>query len=251
MGPDSLPFYVYTAGGLAIFYTGNWEEYHCEVMRTSMYGFGVTEMHWIVITLLCVNGATNNGLSKLTLGDVTGLIGVDPKGYGNERLFPGLFACGCIMTALGVSNNLYTVFTSKKHSFAHQFVGILPLFMIMAYYASAFTYTQKAWDAPVTILFTVASFYSMCASRMIIGSVTHTSFSVLDDLHLSLPFIFGIIIFPLNSIYGLGISEDLLFIGLFWSCLFMYFWYICNAIMQITEFMDIWCLVIKHPKKND
>ena len=123
MGPDSLPFYVYTAGGLAIFYTGNWEEYHCEVMRTSMYGFGVTEMHWIVITLLCVNGATNNGLSKLTLGDVTGLIGVDPKGYGNERLFPGLFACGCIMTALGVSNNLYTVFTSKKHSFYAFFKG--------------------------------------------------------------------------------------------------------------------------------
>ena len=41
----------------------------------------------------------------------------------------------------------------------------------------------------------------MCASRMIIGSVTHTSFSVLDDLHLSLPFIFGIIIFPLGKLF--------------------------------------------------
>lgn len=247
MGPDSLPFYLYTAGGLFIFYTGNWEEYHCDVMRTSIGGFGVTEMHWIVIVLLIVNGLTNNLLSKLTLGD----LGIDAKGFGNERIFPTMFGAGCIMTAMGVSNNLYTVFTSKKHSFGHQLVGILPLFMIMAYYYSAYTYTVKAWEAPVTVLFTVASFYSMCASRMIIGSVTKTKFSVFEDLHLSLPFIFGIIIFPLNKIYGLGLSEDLLFIGLFVSCMFMYFWYICNAIIQITEFLDIWCLVIKHPKKND
>lgn len=80
----------------------------------------------------------------MTVGDATEFIGVDPKGYGDERLFPTIFASGCIMTAIGVSNNLYTVFTSKKHGFFHQLVGILPLFMITAYYASAFQFTQKA-----------------------------------------------------------------------------------------------------------
>jgi hypothetical protein len=251
MGPDSIPFYLYTAGGLFIFYTGNWEEYHCEVMRTSMHGFGVTEMHWIVITLLVINGFTNNELSKITLGDATGYLGVDPKGFGDARLFPAAFACGCFMTACGVSENLYTVFASKKHPFAHQLVGLAPLGFIILYYASAFVYTQKAWDAPVTVLFTCGSFYSMCASRMIIASVTHTTFTMFEDLHLSLPFLFGVVIFPLNKIFGLGASEDNLFTGLFWSCLFMYFWYVCNAIMQITECLDIWCLVIKHPKKNE
>ena len=231
MGPDSLPHYAYTAGGLAIFYTGNWEEYHCEIMRTSIGGFGVTEMHWMVILCLVVNGFTNNQLSKLTVGDASGLVGIDAKGFGKERLFPTVFACGCIMTALGIGNNLYTVFNSKKHGFLHQLVGLVPLFMIIVYYYSAFTYTLKAWESPVTVLFTCGSFYSMCASRMIIGSVTHTSFNVFEDVHLSLPFIFGIIIFPLNNNYGLGISENLLFIGLFFSCMFMYFWYVCNAIM--------------------
>ena len=119
MGPDSLPFYLYTAGGMAIFYTGNWEEYHCEVMRTSMAGFGVTEMHWLIILCLIINGLTNNGLSHLTVGDASGMVGVDPKGYANERLFPIIFASGCTLTALGVGNNLVTVYNSKKHSFTH------------------------------------------------------------------------------------------------------------------------------------
>lgn len=138
MGPDSLPFYVYTAGGLLIFYTGNWEEYHCEIMRTSMHGFGVTEMHWIVISLLVLNGFTNNGLSKLTVGDATGYIGIDSKGFEEARLFPTAFACGCGMTLWGVSENLMTVFASKKHSFSHQLVGLAPMGFILLYYASAF-----------------------------------------------------------------------------------------------------------------
>lgn len=78
-GPDDIVFYSYCAGGLFIFYTGNWEEYHCDVMRTNIGGFGVTELHWLIIAFFTVNGITNNQFSKITLGEFGAMVNVDVK----------------------------------------------------------------------------------------------------------------------------------------------------------------------------
>lgn len=42
VGP-SLPFYIYMCVNFSVFYACNWEEHHTHVMRTSAYGFGLTE----------------------------------------------------------------------------------------------------------------------------------------------------------------------------------------------------------------
>jgi hypothetical protein len=131
-------FYGYIAGGLFIFYTGNWEEYHCEVMRTNMHGFGVTELHWIIIAFFIINGLSNNLLSNITIGE----LGISNKEYGDSRLITVLWMIGNISTLMGISGNLITVFASKKHSLLHQLSGLLPLVMVSAYFTSAFMYTE-------------------------------------------------------------------------------------------------------------
>lgn len=45
------------------FYTANWEEYHTEVLRTSMWGLGLTECQLGVIALLILQGLSGGRLS--------------------------------------------------------------------------------------------------------------------------------------------------------------------------------------------
>lgn len=45
------------------FYTANWEEYHTEVLRTSMNGLGLTECQLAIIFMMVLQGVSGGKLS--------------------------------------------------------------------------------------------------------------------------------------------------------------------------------------------
>ena len=50
----TLPFWIYLLGMMSGFYTSNWEEYHTEVLRTSINGLGLTECQLGLCAILLV-----------------------------------------------------------------------------------------------------------------------------------------------------------------------------------------------------
>lgn len=137
---------------------------------------------------------------------------------------------GCSTTVLGCLNNLITVFLKSKHSFAHQLEGLIPMVMIVSFVYIVFTFSEVAWTKPALVIYVLGPFFSLSCSRMIIGSVTHTKFSVFRDLHLTVPFIVSMGIFPANKILGLGLDESTVFFSLIGANLFVYFLFVVNAI---------------------
>lgn len=127
--------------------------------------------------------------------------------------------------------------------------GLLPMVLVMIFSFIAFNNSEEAWNKPALVVFTIGPFFSLCCTRLIIGSVTHSKFTILKDLHLSVPFLIAMIVFPLNKHLGLHMNETLIFLGLIGINMVAYFWYTLHAIGQITEAMNIYCLTIKHPKK--
>jgi hypothetical protein len=95
-----------------------------------------------------------------------------------------------------------------------------------------------------------APFFTLQCSRIIVNNVCKTRYHFLDFLHLQVPMVFAVIIFPLNSLLNLGISESLMFMFIIAFGMFNSFWFTTNAVFQITEYLDIWCLVIKHKSKD-
>lgn len=52
------------------FYTANWEEYHTEVLRTTMYGMGLTECQLMLIFFLFIQGVSGGTFSMLRMRDI-------------------------------------------------------------------------------------------------------------------------------------------------------------------------------------
>jgi ethanolaminephosphotransferase len=48
----TVPFFIYSVGLMSGFYTANWEEYHTEVLRTSINGVGLTECQLALMGVL-------------------------------------------------------------------------------------------------------------------------------------------------------------------------------------------------------
>ena len=105
-------------------------------------------------------------------------------------------------------------------------------------------------SSPALVIFLIGPFFSLCCTRIIIASVSKTTFNLFEHFHLSIPMLISIFIFPLNYYTGLiKIPEFYLYIILILAGLWSYFDYTINTINQITEYLDIYCLTIKHKKK--
>lgn len=62
-GGGSPSFIMYLFCMLTGFYTANWEEYHTEVLRTSMNGLGLTECQLAIIFMMVLQGVSGGKLS--------------------------------------------------------------------------------------------------------------------------------------------------------------------------------------------
>ena len=83
---------------------------------------------------------------------------------------------------------------STKHSFFHQMSGLWPLVLINTFLYTSYYYSSVAKFCPAMVIFAVGPFFTLCASRLIISSVSKTDFSLLNNFHLSAPFFVAIAI---------------------------------------------------------
>jgi len=112
----------------------------------------------------------------------------------------------------------------------HCLEGLLPVFLIIAYYVVMFLYSDLLWTHPALIQINIAPFFAGTCARLIVSTVAKARFTLLDELHLSLPFIAGLLVFPINKRLGLGLNELHVVIVLIAGNLFTYFLYVLNAI---------------------
>lgn len=64
--PDYVTYYLFLFGMYGTFYTANWEESHTHILRVTQklpiigVTIGLSESHWILISILWTNAYTNN-----------------------------------------------------------------------------------------------------------------------------------------------------------------------------------------------
>ena len=263
------------------FYTANWEEYHTDVLRTSLNGFGLTECQLLMISMLLVEGFTQGKMSQITMRDLgvfiapsvsetqvqtkiqyllnstiiheqdsKQLLHVQDKvhSFAELKMIQVILIVATSTIIWQAYSNITTVYAKSKKPFSEQMSGLLPLVIIAAFLFASFKFTNEAWASPALVVFGIGPFFSLCCSRIIIGSVSKTKFSLLEHFHLTLPTLFFIALLPVNKIFSLHLSEKVIFFAMIGVGLFTYFLYIVNTIGQITQCLDIYCLSIKKPK---
>lgn len=123
-----------------------------------------------------------------------------------------------------IIDNVTSVLRKSKRSFNYQMTGLLPLLINFLFLFSIFTFTEEAIRCPALVIFTIGPFFTLCASRLIIATVSKTDFSILDDIHLSLPILVSIPLFMLNS-WFLGLNERMLMLAIIAWGMFNSYWY--------------------------
>ena len=108
-----------------------------------------------------------------------------------------------------------------------------------------FNFTSDLKQSPALLIFLTAPFFTSQCSRLIVNSVSKTPYYFLEHLHLQVPVYLAILVFSANHMLGLGLPElPLTFILIAYGMVNSY-WFTTNAIAQITEALDIYCLTIK------
>jgi hypothetical protein len=160
-----------------------------------------------------------------------------------------LLFLGTIPPTFGIIESLGVVWKKSEHTAAHIIEGLLPAFLIVAYYVIIYAYSDLLWTHPTLTQVLVAPFFTGTCARLIVSTVAKARFSILDEVHLSAPFFVALTVLPLNKLLAWGLDEMTLFCVLIVASFFTYFLYVLNAIDQIKNALGIYCLTIKHPKK--
>ena len=149
----------------------------------------------------------------------------------DARAFVAIFLfLGTVPPTFGIIESLGVVRKKSGHTAAHILEGLLPAFMIIAYYVILYAYSDLLWTHPTLTQVLVAPFFTGTCARLIVSTVAKAKFTILDELHLSLPFIVALIVLPLNKLLTLGLDELTLFSVLIVANFFTYFLYVLNAI---------------------
>jgi len=166
-----------------------------------------------------------------------------------RAFFALIFFLGIIPPLFGIVESLGMVWSKSKHDAVHKLEGLLPAFLIIAYYFVIFKYSDLLWTHPALSQLNVAPFFTGTCARLIVSTVAKAKFTILDEVHLSLPFIASLLVFPINKRLELGLNEYNVYLMLIVGNFFTYFLYVLNAIDQIKNSLGIYCLTIK-PKDS-
>lgn len=138
----------------------------------------------------------------------------------------------------------------SKKTLSEIIKGFLPNFVFWCYMFVMYMYSDLLWSSPSIIILNISPFFTLCLARLIVCTVGKKTFNLLEDLHLSIPILASLVIFPLNKILGLGLNEPLVFTILICANFFVYFLYIINTINQIKQCLGIWVFSLKKPNQS-
>lgn len=128
----------------------------------------------------------------------------------------------CVPIYFTIYENISTVLKKSHHTKWHQVAGLWPIVVMSVFLASAFTFSSEAWSSPALVIFTVGSFFCLCCTRIIICSVSKTEFSLLHEMHLTVPFLLSTAFIPINTLY-LGYDEFSMYVVFIVLGLVIYF----------------------------
>ncbi|ONH68423.1 Choline/ethanolaminephosphotransferase 1 [Cyberlindnera fabianii] len=239
-------------GTLANFYLSTWEEYHTHKLFLSEFS-GPVEGILGVVGMFILTGITGPEIWKkelLTL-DLS-FIKLDPNFIVTPvTIFIVFGSLGLYFNIESARRNVsdYYKSTNQTSKIIDAYKGILPFFV---YYATVFAWL---WFNPLIIekhllpfILTVGLTIAFAVGRIIIGHLTKQSFPYTTPSSF-IP-VAEFLLFMLFT--KLGYSSDVITGELVWAgfglSLGLHAMFITEIIFEITTYLDIWALTIKHPK---
>lgn len=237
---------------MANFYLSTWEEYHTHKLFLSEFS-GPVEGILGVVGMFILTGITGPEIWKkelLTL-DLS-FIKLDPNFIVTPvTIFIVFGSLGLYFNIESARRNVsdYYKSTNQTSKIIDAYKGILPFFV---YYATVFAWL---WFNPLIIekhllpfILTVGLTIAFAVGRIIIGHLTKQSFPYTTPSSF-IP-VAEFLLFMLFT--KLGYSSDVITGELVWAgfglSLGLHAMFITEIIFEITTYLDIWALTIKHPK---
>jgi phosphatidylglycerophosphate synthase len=230
------------------FFLAQWEEYHTHVMRTCTGYIGVTEgqllsMGVILVASILGSDFWSTPVNKFLPYPITSLLNAL-----TITTLARIAVAGVLISNSWLSyNNIKSVVTLKqkqnKEEGQNCFLQLIPLATLIVC-GILYQETKAFRQYPVIAFATLGFVFSHLTTQMIVKSLTHEHFPVLQWAIVPLPFIL------LNSFAKKPpLREDLVLVIYFLFVLFCVARYIYGVIDQLTKALNIYCL--KLGKRDD
>lgn len=242
------------------FYTSTWEEYHTHMLYLSQFS-GPVEGILLIIACYLLTGVFGPGIWKLNLLDLD--LSSLGAGWGTYTITSTLVASVSglgqlyfnIASAMRNVSNKYKanrklLDAATESHIAHAYAGLLPFFV---YYATIFALiigfpeipTQFGFPLVLSIGLTIA----FCVGRIILAHLTLQDFPYFQ-LPTFLPIVQLVVAKFLVNVYGYNQTGTLG--AVMWTgvgvTLGVHGFFVAEIILDITSFLDIYALSIKHKK---
>lgn len=236
---------------LANFYLSTWEEYHTHTLFLSEFS-GPVEGILLLVFAYIGTGIFGADVWKWEVFSLNlAFIGL------SEDFVIDVSSVTSAMSAVGLYFNIHSaarnVSSYYKNSAQTQraYRGILPFFI---YYASVFVWLaynpEIIYSCPLPFVLSVGLTMAFTVGRIIIGHLTKQEFpSSNPGSYIPLVQFLAYNMLTLGLGYdGVEITSDLIWTG-FGLSLGFYMLFFLEIVFEITQYLDIWTLSIKHPKK--
>jgi len=232
----------------APFFLAQWEEYHTHVMRTCTGYIGVTEgqlLSMLVILLGSILGSNfwATPVSKFLPSPLAWIL--------NTLTITTLARIAVLGVSISnswlVYHNLKSVSTLESNKRQNSFVLLVPLITLMVC-GILYQGTTGFQQYPVIAFATIGFVFSHLTTQIIVKSLTHEDFPILQWSVVPLPFI------VLNSYLPVKkspVREDLLLFVYFLFVVLCLSRYIFGVIDQLTRALNIYCLKLGARDKQE
>jgi len=249
-----------------LFFLAQWEEYHTHLMRTFTGYLGVTEGQLASISVLLAAAVFGPDFWIISLKSFL------PHAVTSALAVVRITTIGHALICLLVLSNSWLMYHNITAVFQHLRVHeqarekrlgalrmLLPLLTLII---SGYLYqeTSAFKSHPWVALATLGGVFSHLTSQMIVRSLTHENFSLLQWTVIPLPFI--VFNASLPSITGQKaiLNEEWVLFAYFVFVVAAMWHFITNVIDEITKYLGIYCLRLGprdnrpatvHPKKGE
>ncbi|GEQ72160.1 hypothetical protein JCM33374_g5846 [Metschnikowia sp. JCM 33374] len=242
------------------FYTSTWEEYHTHTLYLSSFS-GPVEGIVILCSLFVLTGLTGPGIWKYDLLTLN----LSSLGFGlgvysiNTTTISSVLGLGQLYFNISstmknvakyykLKSNLPDAVANEKINEAYK--GLIPFF---AYYTSIFallfTFPEVASELGFPLVISIGSSIAFCVGRIIVAHLTLQSFPY-KQVPMVIPIIQLLVAKYLINVYGYDRINTLT--AIIWTgagvTLGIHGMFVAEVIMEITSYLDIYALSIKHKK---
>lgn len=254
LGTDTpLPFLVQFST-LANFYLSTWEEFYTHKLFLSeisgpVEGLLLISGVFVMTGVWGVDFVWKRELFTLYLSDSIAPIVITPT-YVSGAIGGFIMAFNIYSARRNVINCLKETKREKEVSDAHK--GIYPFFIYYLTVAILFVlHPAMVTKYTTTMLLTIGSCMSFTVGKIITGHLTKQEFPY-SNFPMYAPVVQAVLMQLMVSVFGADYEEALAMVvyGGLGASMAIYGMFVYEIIYDITDYLDIWALTIKHPKTD-